>query len=67
MPLLVADTRGNRVGYGGGYYDRYLANTGSHSLKLGIGFFDLIDSVSDTAEFDVPLDACITPAGYYEF
>lgn len=67
VPLLVADSKGNRVGYGGGYYDRYLANTRSDTLKLGIGFFDIIDSISDTAEFDVPLDGCITPAGYYEF
>lgn len=67
VPLLVADAKGNRVGYGGGYYDRYLANTRSDSLKIGIGFFDIIDSISDTAEFDVPLDGCITPVGYYEF
>jgi len=67
VPLLVADAKGNRVGYGGGYYDRYLANTRTDSLKIGIGFFDIIDSISDTADFDVPLDGCITPAGYYEF
>lgn len=67
VPLLVADAKGNRVGYGGGYYDRYLANTRRDTLKIGIGFFDIIDSVSDTAEFDVPLSGCITPSGYYEF
>jgi len=67
VPLLVADAKGHRVGYGGGYYDRFLAKTRNDSLKIGIGFFEIIDSIADTADFDVPLDGCITPSGFYEF
>ena len=61
VPLLVADKFGNRVGYGGGFYDRYL-NSNSNIYKLGISFFNPIDTLIPTNEFDVPLDEIISPS-----
>ncbi len=67
VPLLIADKKGNRVGYGGGYYDRFLQRTKPELLKVGICFFEPVESITDTAQFDVPLSCCITPQGLYEF
>ena len=60
VPLLVADDFRNRIGYGGGFYDRYL-NSNSDIYKLGISFFDPINTIIPTSEFDVPLDQVIFP------
>ena len=67
VPMLIADIKGNRVGYGGGYYDRFLQRTKPEVLKVGICFFEPVESITDTAQFDVPLSCCITPQGLYEF
>lgn len=67
VPMLIADKKGNRVGYGGGYYDRFLQRTKPDLLKVGICFFEPVESITDTAQFDVPLSCCITPQGLYEF
>lgn len=67
VPLIIADKKGNRVGYGGGYYDRFLQRTSADLLKVGLCFFEPVESIADTAQFDVPLSCCITPQGLYEF
>jgi 5-formyltetrahydrofolate cyclo-ligase len=67
VPLLAFDTRGYRVGYGKGFYDRYLARCRPDAIKLGFSFFEAIDPPEDINEFDVPLDYCITPTRLYEF
>lgn len=62
IPLLACDKNGNRIGYGKGYYDGFLNNLGSGTLKVGINFFEPIDKIE--AEWhDIPLDICITPLG----
>jgi len=62
MPGLAFDTSKNRVGYGGGFYDRYLAahkDTVFH--KLAVAFdFQVVDSI-ETEEFDEKVDMIITP------
>ena len=60
IPLLAYDFSGNRVGYGKGYYDSFLQKYSS-SIKVGLSFFDPIDSIDDYANWDVPLDYIITP------
>ena len=65
--MLAFDTRGNRVGYGKGFYDRYLPACRPDCIKLGFSYFDPVDSVDDAHEFDVPLDLCITPNRTYVF
>ena len=67
IPMLAFDTKGNRVGYGKGYFDRYLKQCRQDCLKIGFSYFDALDSVDDANEFDVPLDLCITPQRTYVF
>ena len=67
VPLLAFDHKGYRVGYGKGYYDRYLKSCRQDALKIGFSYFDPVDSIEDANEFDVPLDFCITPHRIYVF
>jgi 5-formyltetrahydrofolate cyclo-ligase len=67
VPLLAFDARGYRVGYGKGYYDRYLTQCRPDAIKIGFSFFDAIEYIEDIDEFDVPLNFCITPHRIYEF
>lgn len=67
VPLLAIDKNGNRVGYGKGYYDRYLAECRDDCLKIGLSYFPPIDVIEDAADFDIPLDLCITPDEVYVF
>jgi 5-formyltetrahydrofolate cyclo-ligase len=67
VPLLVFDEAGYRVGYGKGFYDRFLANKASHTALIGFSYFDPVSLISDTHEFDIPLHLGITPKRIYEF
>lgn len=67
VPLLVCDENGYRVGYGKGYYDRYLARCREDIICIGFSYFEPIAPILDTDEFDVPLTYCITPKDIYEF
>ena len=67
VPLLVADQQGARVGYGKGFYDRYLAQCRPDIMKIGLSYFDPVDKIDDTHAFDVSLNYCITPDHIYEF
>lgn len=67
VPLVAFDVRGYRVGYGKGYYDRFLAQCRPEAIKVGFSFFDAVDYLEDIDEFDVPLNFCITPHRIYEF
>ena len=67
VPLLVFDEAGYRVGFGKGYYDRFLAEKEEHTTLIGFSYFDPIPLISDTHEFDIPLHLGITPKRIYEF
>ena len=67
IPLLAYDKHGFRVGYGGGYYDRFLAKCSPDCLKIGLSFFDPIEKIEDTNEFDIRMDFCITPSKIWSF
>ncbi|MFN8436941.1 MAG: 5-formyltetrahydrofolate cyclo-ligase [Cytophagales bacterium] len=67
VPLLGIDEKGYRVGYGGGFYDKYLSTLPSNVLKVGLSFWDCIDRIDDIDEFDIPLDLVITPSKIVEF
>lgn len=67
VPLLVCDRKGYRVGYGKGFYDRYLAGCSRNMVKIGFSYFEPIEKITDTGQFDVPLTYCITPQKTYEF
>ena len=67
VPLLSFDLKGHRVGYGKGFYDRFLQQCSKDCLKIGLSYFEPIDQLNDPGEFDVTLDACITPQQVYVF
>ncbi|HEY9363785.1 MAG TPA: 5-formyltetrahydrofolate cyclo-ligase [Chitinophagaceae bacterium] len=67
VPMIVCDQQGARVGYGKGFYDRYLKKCRKDCIKIGFSYFEPIDKVDDANEFDVPLDLCVTPQNVYVF
>ncbi|NER14451.1 5-formyltetrahydrofolate cyclo-ligase [Leptobacterium flavescens] len=67
VPLLAFDKNGNRVGYGKGFYDRFLAKCRQETLKIGLSFFEVEDTIEDTDINDVNLDYCVTPQKVYQF
>jgi 5-formyltetrahydrofolate cyclo-ligase len=67
VPLLAFDARGYRVGYGKGFYDRFLPRCSEEIISIGFSFFDPIPAIGDIDQFDVPLTIGITPNQLYEF
>ncbi|MEY2811910.1 MAG: hypothetical protein RI991_905, partial [Bacteroidota bacterium] len=67
VPLLAFDKKGNRVGYGKGYYDRFLASCRNDVITIGLSFFPPVLSIDDIDFFDKKLDFCITPDSVYAF
>lgn len=67
VPLLAFDLKGNRVGFGKGYYDRFLKICRPGAVKIGFSFFNAVKCIDDLNEFDIPLNFCITPDQIYEF
>ncbi|MCE6990710.1 5-formyltetrahydrofolate cyclo-ligase [Dyadobacter sp. CY323] len=67
VPLLIFDKKGYRVGYGGGYYDRFLKKCRPDTVKIGVSFFEPVDEIGDLDAHDVPLNMCITPEYVYRF
>ncbi len=68
IPLLAFDEAGNRVGYGKGFYDTFLAKCRKETVKIGLSFFEAEpELISDVNKNDVPLDYCITPEKVYAF
>jgi len=67
IPLLAFDKTGNRVGYGKGFYDRFLAACRPETLKIGLSFFEAEAESFETSEDDIGLDYCVTPEKIYKF
>ncbi|MDT7829072.1 5-formyltetrahydrofolate cyclo-ligase [Pricia sp. S334] len=67
IPLLAFDKKGNRVGYGKGFYDIFLRKCRNDVLKIGVSLFKAEDSIEDVHINDVPLDYCVTPEKIYYF
>ncbi len=67
IPLLCFDARGFRVGYGKGFYDRFLKNCRADCLKIGLSYFAPVEEILDVREFDVRLNFCVTPERVWQF
>ena len=67
VPLLVFDQKGHRVGYGKGYYDRFLDQCSESTLKVGLTFFDPVTKIEDIETHDISLDFALTPERIYAF
>ncbi|WP_400076176.1 5-formyltetrahydrofolate cyclo-ligase [Winogradskyella sp. R77965] len=67
VPLLAYDKVGQRIGYGKGFYDRFLSECNPEALKIGLSFFNAESEFSDFNANDVKLDYCINPDKIYKF
>ncbi|NKI31451.1 5-formyltetrahydrofolate cyclo-ligase [Croceivirga thetidis] len=67
VPLLAFDLKGNRVGYGKGFYDRFLSKCKKEVVKIGLSVFEPIPKISDIVDSDIPLEYCVTPEKLYTF
>lgn len=68
VPLLAFDLAGNRLGYGGGYYDQFLSNLRPGVPKIGVGFeVARSGEILPTDEWDVKLDGMVTEERVYYF
>ena len=67
VPLLAYDKKGNRVGYGKGFYDIFLSNCRSNVIKIGVSFFEPENEIEEVLETDIRLDYCVTPTEIYRF
>src|SRR5687767_982814 len=66
-PLIAFDKNGNRVGYGKGFYDKFLQQCRTDVIKIGLSFFEAEETIDDINQFDIPLNFCVTPQTIYHF
>jgi 5-formyltetrahydrofolate cyclo-ligase len=66
VPLLAFDKAGHRVGYGKGFYDRFLADCRPDVLKVGLSLEPPVAHITDANIYDVPLDAVVMPEGVWK-
>ena len=67
IPLLAFDESGHRIGYGKGYYDRFLSACTGRTIKVGLSFFEAEKEIPGILSSDVPMDYCVTPEKIYTF
>ena len=67
VPLLAFDQKGHRVGYGKGFYDRFLAQCKPDVIIIGISFFEAEEEILDVNPTDFALHYCVTPNKIYRF
>ena len=61
VPGLAFDRDGHRVGYGKGFYDRFLGKCRPDCIKVGLSFFDPVEVIEDAHGGDIRLDYLVTP------
>lgn len=61
VPLLAVDYKGNRVGYGKGFYDRFLKSCRTDCIFIGLHLFDVEQTLINTDTNDIPLHFVVTP------
>lgn len=67
VPLLAVDVKGNRVGYGKGFYDRFLRKCSPGCLFVGLHYFDVENKIDDVLPTDIRLNALVTPTKVLRF
>jgi 5-formyltetrahydrofolate cyclo-ligase len=61
IPMLISDIHGFRVGYGKGFYDRFLSGCKKEAKFIGLNFFASVQEIEDANEFDIALHQIIYP------
>ena len=67
IPLLAFDEKGNRIGYGGGFYDKFIAELPTETQLIGLSLFEPVEEIKDLNTFDKKMQVCITPKEIYYF
>lgn len=67
LPLLIFNNEGYRIGYGGGFYDRFLAKLPKKTQLIGLSLFEPVKEIKDLNTFDKKMHHCITPTEIYSF
>jgi 5-formyltetrahydrofolate cyclo-ligase len=61
-PAVAVDRAGGRVGYGGGFYDRFLPKTRANAARIAVVLAEqLVDAPLPAGPFDLRVDAIVTP------
>ena len=66
VPLLAYDLKGNRVGYGKGFYDRFLAECNENTLKIGLSFFEPEQNEISVIDTDLSLNYILSKNKTYK-
>ncbi|WP_375579340.1 5-formyltetrahydrofolate cyclo-ligase [Marivirga tractuosa] len=61
VPMVIGSKNGHRIGYGKGYYDRFLENCNSRTLFVGVTLGPLIEGDLFIDQFDIPMHWMVTP------
>lgn len=67
IPLLCFDRQGFRVGYGKGFYDRFLEKCRPTTVKVGLSLFEPVDTIIDIHAHDAKMDFCIVDGQVFTF
>lgn len=67
VPLLCFDVKGHRVGYGKGFYDKFMSHLRPDCTRVGISLFPPVEKIGDVNDFDVPLHYCVTSEETFKF
>ncbi|MAN59045.1 MAG: 5-formyltetrahydrofolate cyclo-ligase [Flavobacteriaceae bacterium] len=66
VPLLAFDKNGHRIGYGKGFYDRFLASCSPNAIFVGLSFYEPEPEIPFSAT-DIPLHYAVTPVNTFTF
>lgn len=67
VPLLAFDERGYRVGYGKGFYDRFMTQCKPGTRFIGLSFFEPVAAIDDVDHYDIVLHQCVTSQTIWNF
>lgn len=67
VPLYAFDINGHRVGYGKGYYDRFLKKCNPYCKFIGLTLFDEFVTIDNVNVHDIKLNFCISPKQIHRF
>jgi 5-formyltetrahydrofolate cyclo-ligase len=66
IPGIAFDIKGNRLGFGGGYFDKFLKKLPAKTMKIALAFSRQIVKKVPKEKHDVPMDYIITEQGVFQ-